>query len=240
MMNTSRNIRTSVLSLSLVVAASASGAVTYFENVNIPIPATFGGVYIDLNANSTSSSTQSGSPDASGDAYTVNYSEPAAADWDFNFFFGGIGIAHNSTANPYRDDASDNLSVIHALGLGESIDGSTATSSGAVPLTTPSFGGSGTGSGGGSGVSTSSSHVGPGADQFTPNTMEYLGFVLDSGTASEQYGWMLVTFQEDGSEGMIHEFVLSDIPVSVGAIPEPSAGILLVLGALPLLRRRRG
>ncbi|MDA7517559.1 hypothetical protein OAK89_03405 [Akkermansiaceae bacterium] len=239
-MNSSPCIRTSALILSLGCLTTASGAIIYVNNANIAIPATFEGVYLDLSANSTSSSTMTGAPDALGDSYTISYSEPSAADWDFNFFFGGVGIAHNSNANPYRDDASDNLSAIHALLLGDDIDGNSATASGATPLTSPAFGGSGTGSGGGSGVSTSGSHVGPGADQFTPNTMEYLGFVLDSGTASEQYGWMLVTFQEDGSEGMIHEFVLSDIPVSVGAIPEPSAGILLVLGALPLLRRRRG
>lgn len=239
MMNTSRNTHSLALAFSFAGIAIVSAVVTYVDNVNASIPATFGGVYIDLNAKSTGSSASSGAPDPSGDSYTLSYTEPASGEWDFNFFFGGTGIAHHSSANPYRDDASDNLSVIYALGIGELVDGSTATSSGAVPLTTPSFGGSGTGSGGGSGVSTSGSHVGVGADQFAPNTMEHFGFVLDPGTPNEMYGWMKVTFQDDGSAGTIHEFALSDNPFSVGSIPEPSISLLSLSSLLVLIGRRR-
>lgn len=224
------------LTVLALATSGASAAVSVFENIDIAIPSTFEGIYLDLENNSTNSTSSSGTP--SGDAFTISYTEPAAGDWDLNFFFGGIGIAHNSSINPYRGDASDNLSPIHALGVGESIDGSTATLSGALPLTTPDFGGSGIGSGGNGGVSTSSSHLGTNPEQFEANNQEYLGFVLDPGP-NEKYGWMLVTLQDDGSAGTIHSFAFSDTPLAVGAIPEPTTAILALLGLIPVFRRKR-
>lgn len=236
-MNTSRSLYPSLLAVTVGGMAAASAVVTYVENVNVAIPANFGGVYLDITGNATNSSSPSGA--AGNDAFTISYSEPAVGGWDFNFFFGGVGIAHNSTVNPYRDDATDNLSAIHALGIDDLIDGSTATPSGAVPLATPSFGGSGTGSGGGSGVSTSGDHMGAALEQFQAGQQEYIGFVLDPGTASESYGWILVTFNDDGSDGIIHEFAFSDTPLNVGAVPEPSTGILGLIGMMMLFRRKR-
>ena len=237
-MKTNYSVLPSIIALSIVGVSAASAAVTYVENANIPIPITFGGVYLDLTANSTSSGTFTGAPDGN-DTYTISYSEPAPANWDINLFFGGAGIAHNSTLNPYRDDSADKLSAIHNLGLGDAINGSTATPSGAVPLATASFGGSGTGAGGGSGVSTSENHMGTNAEQFQSGTQGYLAFVLDPGTPEQTYGWMLVTLNDNGSPGMIHEFALSDTPFSVGAIPEPGTGILGLLSLLAVLRRKR-
>lgn len=148
------SLTSSVLAISASGLMTASAAVSYVENANIAIPANFGGVYLNLNNSDTNSSSSSGTAGGSA-SYTISYSEPAASDWDFNFFLGGVGIAHNSTANPYRDDDADNLSAIHALGVNDSIDGTSVTPSGALPLSSFGFGGSGAGAGGGSGVSTS-------------------------------------------------------------------------------------
>lgn len=218
---------------------ASSAAITAVENINILIPSTFEGVYIDLlNPPTSLNLGSSGAADNSNGSSTISFSEPAG-DWDFNFFFGGIGIAHNSSVNPYRDDPTDNLSVIEALGVGATIDGTTATALGALPLTTPGFGGSGTGSSGSGGVSSSQSHIGTDPGQFEPGVESYIGFVLDPGTASETYGWISVTFQNNGTPGIINSFAFSDDPLAVGAIPEPSSALLVILSSGLLLRRRR-
>ena len=136
-----------------------SAIVVFIDGLENAIPADFVGVYFDIkNPLVIESPTGVVRPDNPDEYYIVSYSEPAAADWDFNFFLGGIGIAHNISANPYRDDPSDNISIIHALGIGESIDGTTATAMGALPLSTPGFGGSG--------VSNIQSHIGTDPGQF--------------------------------------------------------------------------
>ena len=228
--------------VSLAATVPASAVVTAVEDANIPIPADFNGVYLDLvSPAAPENPEQSGSADNTVGAYTVEFGIPSG-DWDLNFFFGGVGIAHNNTANPYRADGSDNLSAIHALGLGEIVNGSTPLGSGAaVPLTTPELGGSGTSSSGGSGVSTSGNHIGTNPEQFQPGVESYLGFVLDDPSDSNDtvlYGWVSVTFQDNGSPGTIHDFVLSDEPITIGAIPEPSTSLLL-LTSLCFLRRKR-
>jgi hypothetical protein len=232
-MNTSRFVGLTLIATSL---GSAHAAITAFEDVNILIPTTFEGVYLDLVSNS--SATASSSESSAAASYTISSSEPASDQWDFNFFFGGAGIAHNSSANPYREDASDQLSAVQALGIDDTIDGVTATSTGALPLTTPAYGGSGTGSGGGGGISTSGNHLGLNAGQFQSGQQGYIGFVLDQ-TTTPTYGWMSVTLNNDGTEGVIHSFAFSDEPLDVGAIPEPSTCLLTLVGLAALTRRRR-
>lgn len=233
------SVRGLIPAIALASFSPALGVLTVVEGANIPIPANFGGVYLDiLSPPVVGSSTQLGLPDNAGGNYTISFSQPGG-DWDFNFFFGGVGIAHNATVNPYRNDALDNLSAIQALGLGEIINGTTPTAGSAVPLTTPSLGGSGTGSSGGSGVSTSGNHMGSGPGQFTPGEKSYIGFVLDPGTASETFGWISVTFNDDGTDGLIHDFAFRDTPLAVGAIPEPTTALMTLLASMTLLRRRR-
>lgn len=52
---------------------------------------------------------------------------------------------------------------------------------------------------------------------------------------------MRVTFNDDGTDGIIHELLFSDThTVEVGVvIPESSTGILALLGTLVLMRRKR-
>ena len=218
------------------LVAPSSGVITAVENLNIPIPANFEGVYIDIvNPPVVSNPTQSGSPDNADGSYAVSFSEPSG-DWDFNFFFGGIGIAHNESVNPYRTDSTDNLSPIQALGVGEIIDGVTAAASGALPLATPAFGGSGAGS---TGTSSSQNHIGTGAFEFEAATKNYIAFVLDPGTPEEAYGWISVTFNDNGSDGIIHDLAFSSVALNVAQIPEPSSSLLLILASMALFKRRR-
>lgn len=227
------------LALCLASAGWSSAAVTYVDPPDIIIPFTFEGIYLDIVTGDEGGSTQSGSAD--NDSYTVSYSEPA--NWDVNFFVGGAGIVHSSTFNVYREDGSDNLSAIHNALIDEVVDGGAITpGSGtgtSVPLITPSIGGSGTGDSGGLDGTPDPTHMGATAgDQFESGTVGYIAFVLDPGP-SEQYGWIRVTLFDDGSTGLIHDWAYSDTPLAVGVIPEPSSLVLLVAGAMALLRRRR-
>lgn len=235
-----------------MVAASgwASAAVTYVDPVDIVIPFSFQGVYLNLETEATDTfgSDPGGTPGdvtgnpASGD-FTVSYSEPA--DWDVNFFFGGAIIAHSTTFQPYRADGSDtgNLSAIHKMTSGTTIDGSTVGVS-QVDSTGPTYnlGGSGTTTGGDINGNQSPTHISatPSATQFTSGGGDtgYIAFVLNPDT-TPLYGWIQVTLADNGSTGAILDWAYSDQPLDVGTIPEPSSSILLLLSSLALLRRKR-
>jgi hypothetical protein len=233
-----------LLPLAIAIASVSSGhaAVTYINpEPDIIIPITFGGIYLDIVTVAENIPTQNGSLDSLG--YTISQSEPASGDWDVNFFFGGAGIAHNNTFQPYRASASDNLSAVDNLFPGTTIDGnpiSPEPATGAsAPLTVAGFGGSGSGNGGGSGVSNSGNHMGTNADQFISGTKSYIGFVLAPGTPNQQFGWIGVTLNNDGTAGIIHDWAYSPDPIMVGQIPEPSAALLVTLAGLAIFRRRR-
>ena len=146
-------------------------------------------------------------------------------------------------SQPCRSSSVDNLSAVHQLGFGTIIDGNPVTpepaTGASAPLAVANFGGSGSGAGGGSGVATSGNHMGANDDQFTSGSKGYLAFVLDPGTANEQYGWIELTLTNDGSPGIIHSWAYSPDPIEVGKIPEPSVGLLALLGGLFLCSRRR-
>ena len=212
-------------------AATAQAAITHVDPVDIVIPTDFGGIYIDLNAATTSGSTESGS--AASDSYTISYSEPASGDWDVNFIFGGAGMIHNESINVYREGGgTDNLSAVSnlagSLGLNVLIDGDPIGS--AQPLDVASFGGSG--------AYPADSYMGAGSHQFTSGVDGYIGFVLDENT-TPLYGWMRVTLNDDGTPGLVKEWAYSDAPIEVGQVPEPTITLMLLAGPACLLLRRR-
>jgi hypothetical protein len=232
------------IALFAVATTCAQAAVTYVNpEPDISIPISYGGIYLDIVTAEENTSTGGGSPDGSGDSFTISFSEPPSGNWDVNFFFGGAGIAHNTTFQPYRASDCDNLSAVDNLTVAQTLDGNPISPEPATGLSTPlsvaDFGGSGYGVGGGSGVSTSGDHMGTNDDQFSSGTIGYIGFVLDPGTLNEQYGWLRVTLNNDGTPGIIHDWAYSPDPIAVGAIPEPSAASLLALAALVFFRRRR-
>ena len=217
----------------LLVVGAVQAAVTYSGVVDIPIATSFNGVYLDIATAGTS--TPPADPDGvDPDRYTIGYSQPT--DWDVNFFFGGIGIAYSDTFQPFVDDTVSNRSQILNVVTGTVIESEAA----ARTLGINSYGGSGRSNGG-----TGESHFdtpdldGPTYSAFSPGSEGYIAFVLNPG-GSEQYGWMRVTLENDGSAGTIHDWAYSDdITFTVGQVPEPGSLILVLLGSFGLFRRRR-
>jgi hypothetical protein len=222
----------------LLLATSAPAAVIYSGVVDIPIPTTFNGVYLDLAASPTITTPPNGPPVIATDAYTVGYNQPAG--WDVNFFFGGIGIAYSDTFQPFVDDPVGKRSQILNVTMGTVI----VTEATSRTLTTAAFGGSGRSnqSSGDSHFDTPVLDADPAYAAFTPGEQGYIAFVLNPG-ANEVYGWLRVTLDynlADGSQGMVHDWAYSDeAGFTVGQIPEPGAALLGGLGLLMLLRRRR-
>lgn len=231
--NASGKQRLALAALTLAcTSASAPGALTYSGLVNIVIPTTFEGVYINLDSGASSTGDASS---AAADVNSFTVGAMPVAGWDVNFFFGGIGMAHDMGFQPFRDDVSDNLSRIESVAEGTVVD---AASVAAGTLGTPAFGGSGQANG----SPVGESHFGVGLDFFTPGTPGFIAFVLNP-EGTPLYGWMKVTLNNDGGTGLIHEWAYSTDPIEVGmAIPEPSVLGLsgAALAALTLRRRRKG
>jgi hypothetical protein len=218
----------------ILLATSAPAAVIYYSGlVDIPVPTTFNGVYLDIGTqvNSTPSNEL---PSVQTDSYTVGYNQPSS--WDINFFFGGIGIAYSDTFSPFVDDTVSNRSQILNVAQGTVIIDEALSRT----LATAAFGGSGR-----SNQSTGDSHFdipeldGATYSAFTPGVEGYIAFVLNPGV-NVFYGWLRVTLTNDGTVGTIHDWAYSsDSGFTVGQIPEPRAALIGGIGMLMLLRRRR-
>ena len=223
----------------LMGASMAHGAIVYSGIQDIDITTTFEGVY--LNIGSGSPTNPSGDPDAVlTDTYTIGYTEPA--DWDVNLFFGGIGITYSETFSPFVDgtdlDPNDISGGSQILNVAFGTDIQAAAADRALAIT--SLGGSGRPEGG-----TGESHFdtpdldGATYSAFTPGAEGYIAFVVDI-EGVNNYGWMRVTLNDDGSVGTIHDWAYStDAGFTVGQIPEPGTLVLILLGSLALLRRKR-
>jgi MYXO-CTERM domain-containing protein len=195
-------------------AAASNAAIVYFPAEDIPIPANFAGVSVDLETGATSTDL-AGLPDG-----------------DANFFFGGAEITNDADAaagapswQPVRTGTgnTDPLAVL-ANGV-DFVDGTSTYGTG--------FGSSGD-------VSTHFGSFTAGQQEYigfslTPNGggAELYGWMLVT----------LQTDASD-LEGTIHSWAYEDqagVPILVGAIPEPGSAALGLFGlaALALRRRRR-
>ena len=142
------------------------------------------------------------------------------APW-INPIFGGVFVGNGALAN-LAITGSDQLLN---LSYGTMIDDSLAFTTG---------------------ESGSSTHMGPAANQFQPNTPGYIGFQMKaSPTADICYGWLQVTFNNTGS-GVITRYAYQSTPntaiatgFSIAAVPELSRALLLMLGIAGVTLRRK-
>jgi hypothetical protein len=86
-----------------LTAGQASGAVIYSGPMNVSIPESFEGIYIDVDGMTTGNDTLPG--------------------WDFNPFFGGSVIAVSASFRPVAD-APTSTAVIERLDYDEEVNGS--------------------------------------------------------------------------------------------------------------------
>ena len=93
-------------------------------------------------------------------------------------------------------------------------------------------------------ASGSTTHMGGSAGQFQPNTPGYIGFKMQtSPTSDTYYGWMQVSFNNVGA-GSILSYAYESSPgtgivTGLIAVPEPSRAVLLLLGMMAAVLRRR-
>ncbi|MEO5712284.1 MAG: PEP-CTERM sorting domain-containing protein [Luteolibacter sp.] len=147
-----------------------------------------------------------------------------ATGWDINPFFGGEGLANSPSFEPVRATVAVSSAIVN-LAAGQTVDGTSTFATG--------YAGSGT-------------HVGNGLSQFVSGGEGYIGFKLVTDANEGPYfGWMRVSFSNDGSTGMIHEWAYensgSAITIGAGAaaVPEPSVVCSVLLGVAGFCFRRR-
>ncbi len=148
-------------------------------------------------------------------------SSPAlATGWDIDAFFGGEAFGNSANFQPVRQTTSISSAIVR-LNVGEVVD--------SFDIYAAAQAGS-------------STHIGINPDQFASGVTGYLGFrLIDNNAAGPFYGWMRVNLSNTGAPGKILDWVYDDsgAAITVGAIPEPSALVLVGLGCATLTLRRR-
>ena len=96
----SRSLLPVTIILTFACSYSASGAVIYSGLKNIAIPTGFDGIYLDVDAGTTS---------------TVEFT-----GWDINPFFGGDGVANSPAFQPARTGTANSDPIIR-LNVGDTI-----------------------------------------------------------------------------------------------------------------------
>lgn len=144
------------------------------------------------------------------------------ADWStspgINFFFGGNSIATDDFLRPVTDGDGNVLSLLEGSAVSSLLAFAT-------------------------GPNGSEEHVGVAPDQFLPGAAGYMGFSFRiTGTEPQPYyGWLKFIPSNSGG-AVIESWGVENVAgqaIQTGAIPEPSALVLLGAGLLPLARRRR-
>lgn len=154
---------------------------------------------------------------------TGAYGASAMTGWDINPFFGGAGIANSPSFQPARTSTANDAPIVR-LSFSDFVDAGLNYSTG--------FGGSG----------DPVSHLGTDPGQFTIGDFGYFAFQLTTdNNDGPYYGWMQAIFTDASTVGSIVDWAYEDTgsPIAVGAAPEPSRSILLMLGFMGLLARRR-
>ena len=165
---------TNCAALALVLPASADIIYSNFQNIDIP--ATFDGLYLDVDG---------------GNGWNTNMAAPVAG-WDINPFYGGRSLANSPAFQPLRSGTTSSSPIVN-LAAGDSVGTGSVFSTfvqgaGGETVGAPGYGGSSmlTGSGG----------------NFTASTEGYLGFRLN-GT---NYGWMRAVFTNNTAAAVIKDW----------------------------------
>jgi autotransporter-associated beta strand protein len=192
--------RTSALSLILALPAGAD--VIYSNLKDIAIPATFSGVYLDVdtgNWNTNANAPQSG--------------------WDINPFFGGSALWNSPGFQPVRSGTGSTNAV---LNLAED----TTVGSGSVFSTFTQ--GPGGQNPGGPGFGASETHMGNGVGQFVSGSEGYIGFRMTGGN----YGWMRVVLTNNTGGAMIKEWAYENSGASIGVANVKHSGSTVTLDSV--------
>jgi hypothetical protein len=89
-------------------------------------------------------------------------------------------------------------------------------------------------------------HIGNAANQFVPGELGIVGFALtNTSDSSLNYGWLRFLVGASGNDGVVVDWAYEATPgsaIQAGAVPEPSAIIMIAVGAggVLLIRRRLG
>jgi autotransporter-associated beta strand protein len=166
--------RSALAAISLALPASAE--VIYSNLQNIAIPATYDGLY--LNVENGTWNTDMFSP---------------VSGWDINPYFGGSVLFNSPTFQPVRS-GNGNMDAVLNLSLGTSVSGSSVFSTFVQPPGGENPGGPGYGG--------SDTHLGGGVGRFTAGAEGYLGFRLN-GT---NYGWMRVVLTNNTGGALIKDW----------------------------------
>ena len=187
--------------LALVMPATAD--VIYSNLQDIAIPATFDGLYLNVETGAWNTPSNFGA---------------GVAGWDVNPFYGGKAFANSPDFQPVRSGTGSSSAILN-LAAGATVGSGSVFSTfvqgaGGETLGAPGYGGSQmlTGSGG----------------NFTAATEGYLGFRLN-GT---NYGSMRVVLTNNTSGAMIKDWAYdtTGAPVVVGAIQQVGQDIVLSSG----------
>jgi hypothetical protein len=204
----------SALFISLLTCGSASAIILSLDgDVNLTIPITSDGVYLnftDLN-------------DAS--AYTVSSSDPGDGNWDINLFYGGAAVATSDTFLPVVSDADTQISAL--LNLSE---GTIVGPSDGFDYATDYNGSSGH-------MGSESLQFVSGTSGCIAFVLNF------EGDLNNYYGWMMLTLNDDGSSGTIHTWAweTSGGSIEVGVVPEPcNSALFFGMGVVFFFCSRRG
>jgi hypothetical protein len=193
----------------LLLATGLQASIVFYGGPAIAIPNTSNGIYLNAYTGATATS------------------EPGSwttGPW-INLFEGGIYIGIDGLLCPVVTGTPSNGEMqVQNLAAGAVVNGAQ------IYPDTSAHG--------------SSTHMGAAANQFQPNTPGYIGFQMKtSPTSDTYYGWMRVSFNDAGS-GSILSYAYESTPgqgITTGMThaPEPSRALLLMLGVLSLVIRRR-
>lgn len=180
-----------LLALLLACVAESGAAIIHSGAKNLAIPADFSGVYLNLTTGATGNSEFSG--------------------WDFNAFFGGLGVANSPAFQPARTGSGSEDPIL-PISFGNEIGAGLVYSTGY----------------GGSGAEDDSGHLGPGAAQFADGTPSYLGFALQR-DEDVFYGWMRVVLTRNGLDGLLQSWAYDDSGVAILAAASADPGAAPVI-----------